>query len=321
MVEGAYTRGRASRKDEGMNSLWPVVRRSAGVAPLYRRPSPWRRWGVLAMTAAGGLGVVACGGGDKGAKASDWVQTDGASGRINLDDVHEAYGKSFEDGKFQIEKFTQRVNEIYEGDHLVVIESKLVGDRADVSGWEDLDGDKQVKEGVDDQLFTISQEMKDNGGYSSRGYGANSYYHHGPSLVNGFLTAWLISSMFNGGRTVYYTPPIMYDSVHNYRNGYRSSPSYNSQKDRNRTYGSSVSTRFGSDATAKPVSPARSSYQSRQVSSGGFKSSGSTGRSISSGGKSAPISGGSRSGGTSSGGKSGGASSGGVSGGGGLMAL
>ena len=57
--------------------------------------------------------VAACGGGPS---YEDWAATDGAAGSINLDDVQAA----FKDSKSATD-FERRVNEIYEGDGLLII--------------------------------------------------------------------------------------------------------------------------------------------------------------------------------------------------------
>ena len=49
-----------------------------------------------------------------------WAETDGAAGRINLEEVQEAFKKSESPSEFE-----RRVNEIYEGDSLVLILSLI----------------------------------------------------------------------------------------------------------------------------------------------------------------------------------------------------
>jgi hypothetical protein len=266
--------------------------------PLYRRPSRLRRAGAILLGASGAVGLVACGGGssrDDGTAASDWTQTDGAAGRINMDDVHEAYKNSFDDKAFQVTKFEERVNEIYEGDNLVIVKVQNLGDTVEVTGWEDLNTNKMLDEGdgdgFDDKLFTITQQLKDGAEYQTRGHGGNSYYSNSSGFGN-FFAGMFLGQLLFGGRTSYIMPPGRWDDVDGYRRNYRSGSGYSGQQSRNQSYGSGVTSRFGSAATTQPVSPARSSYQTRQVSSGGFRNSTSTSRSITSGGRSAPITGG-----------------------------
>ncbi len=93
----------------------------------------------------------------------------------------------------------------------------------------------------------------------------------------------LLGSLFSGGRTTYITPPGRYDDINSSRSAYRGGSGYAAQQARNASYGNSVPSRFGNAASTQAVSPARSSYQSRQVNSGAFRSSGSNSRSIGSG--------------------------------------
>lgn len=285
-----------------------------GRRSLYRRPSRLRRVGALLLTAAAGLGV-ACGVGkeETGLSAGEWLETDGAAGRINMDDVQQAYREAFGPGGKGLSWFEQRVNEIYEGDHLILIQSQRLADRVEVSGWEDLNDNKRLDENEDDKLFTITQELRDGGAYEVRGHGANAYYVQ-QNPFDGFLTGYLLGQMFSGGRTVYVTPPPRQDELAAYRGTWRSGPGYRAQQSRNVEYGRNASARYGSAVTAQPASPARTSYQQRQVNSGGFRATTSTSRSITSGAKSGSSKGGSA-------GKVGGTGdSGGVKGGGGLMA-
>jgi hypothetical protein len=264
---------------------------------LYRRPSRLRRFGALLLTAGGAL-AVACGGGGKSADdpGQVWVESDGAAGRINMDDVQQAYRDAYTADGFQVEKFEQRVNEIYEGDNVVLVRVDRAGDTATISGWEDLNGDKQAVEGVDDKLFTITQDLRDGGNYTTQGHGANGYYHS-VSPFGGFFTGLLIGNLLSGGRTTYVTSPARYDALNSSRASYRGNSGYSAQQSRNAAYGSSIGSRFGNAAASQTVSPARSSYQTRQVNSGAFRSSGSSSRSIGSGAKGGPSAGGGISGG------------------------
>lgn len=297
--------------------LRPInVHRSDRIIPLYRRPGRLRRWGVL-LLGAGGMIAVACGG-KKADAGAQWVETDGAAGRINLDDVQQAYRDAYSDKGFEVSQFEQRVNEIYEGDNLVLIKVDRQGDQeVVVSGWEDLNADRRLDESQDDKLFSITQELRDSGNYTTQGHGANGYYHQS-SPFSGFLPGLFLGYLLSGGRNSYVTPFNRYDTIYAGRSSYRVGPSYSAQRSRNSAYGGSVSSRYGSGATSAPVSPARSSYQSRQVNSGGFRSSGSS-RSIGGGIKSSSGSSGSKGSSGSSGGSS--SSGGGLSGGGGLARI
>jgi hypothetical protein len=283
----------------------PVAETGHDSTPLYRRPSRLRRLGALLLT-AGGAVAVACGGGG-GDNAEDpgqvWVETDGAAGRINLDDVQQAYRDAYTADGFNVQQFEQRVNEIYEGDNLVLIQAQRDDANATITGWEDLDGDQQVVDGQDDKLFTITQELKYGGNYTTQGHGANGYYNS-VNPFGGFFTGLLIGNLLSGGfGGGYVTPSSRYDDLRSSRAAYRNSGNYSAQQTRNAAYGNSVPSRFGNAAAGQSISPARSSYQSRQINSGGFRSSGSSSRSIGSGSKAV------------------GSGSGSISGGGGRLAL
>jgi hypothetical protein len=270
-----------------MSRVLPVPEIGDSSASLYRRPSRLRRWGALLLTAGGALGVACGGGGDKNADdpGQVWVQSDGANGLINLDDVQQAYRDAYSADGFNRDQFEQRVNEIYEGDNVVLIETARDGDKATITGWEDLNGDKSLDSAADDKLFTITQELKDGGNYTTQGHGANGYYYSS-NPFGGFFTGLLIGNLLSGGfGNRYVTPPARYDDLSASRTAYRNSGGYSAQQARNASFGNSVPSRFGNAAGSQSISPARSSYQSRQINSGGFRSSGGSSRSIGSGAK------------------------------------
>src|SRR3712207_235070 len=134
-----------------MSRRLPVAETGHTSVSLYRRPSRLRRLGALLLTTSGALAVACGGGGDKNADdpGQVWVQSDGAQGRINLDDVQQAYRDAYSSEGFQVEKFEKRVNEIYEGDNVVVVRADRQGEQVLITGWEDLNGDKQARDGED----------------------------------------------------------------------------------------------------------------------------------------------------------------------------
>ena len=78
---------------------------------------------------------------DSGPTYEDWAATDGAAGRINLDEVQQA----FKDSNSATE-FEKRVNEIYEGDGIVLIRVEQDGNRTNLEGWEDLNKSKEIED-------------------------------------------------------------------------------------------------------------------------------------------------------------------------------
>ncbi len=106
----------------------------------------------------------------------EWKATDGATGRINLQDVEEAFkaSRDFENAK----NFETRVNQIYEGDGIVLFRAYYVTSVGGVrqwrvEGWEDLNFDGKMGNPTDEALFLIGRV---NDEYVLEGNLANGYY-------------------------------------------------------------------------------------------------------------------------------------------------
>ena len=70
-----------------------------------------------------------------------WAGGDAASGRINMHDVRQAFRDSPDTAAFE-----RRVNEIYEGDWLVLVRASVDQDRVFLEGWEDLNGSGEIED-------------------------------------------------------------------------------------------------------------------------------------------------------------------------------
>ncbi len=234
---------------------------------------------ALAMSAssllAGAPLLVACGDSSSGPSYSQWAATDGAAGRINLDDVQQAFQESSSATEFE-----SRVNQIYEGDGIILIRARQDGDRLTLEGWEDLDGSSSIDEAADDQLFAIIKEDEQ---HRLQGYHANSYYNSHFGAGDFLFTYLLISSIGRGGY-YYQTIPDRATTIRQDRASYRGSNSYDTQLDRNRQYTSRQQTFAGSryQEAGRGVSSGRQTYQQTQKSSGAFRNSSSLTRSSSS---------------------------------------
>ena len=224
------------------------------------------------ILAAGPL-IAACG----GPSYEDWAATDGAAGRINLDDVQQAFKDSD-----SVTEFEQRVNQIYEGDGLVLIRAKQDGETLTLEGWEDLNSDNEINDANDDQLFSIVRNT--GGDYDMRGYHGNGYYnsHWGPGdFLFTYLLISAVTPRFGG---YYYATPLNRGAdLRSQRTTYRNSSAYGGQVRRNASYSQRQSSFAGSryQSTRGNVSSNRSSYQSTQRTSGTFRSSNSISRSSS----------------------------------------
>ena len=215
------------------------------------------------MLAASPL-IVACGSSEP--SYEDWAATDGAAGRINLDDVQQAFKSSKSATEFE-----QRVNEIYEGDGIILIRAAQDGDRLTLEGWEDLNANNQIDDGQDDRLFSI---VKENDEYDMQGYHANSYYrsHFG---AGDFLFTYLLISALMPGPYFYHTPVGYGPTLRQSRANYRQSGRYGAQVARNSRYATKQQGFAGSryQESGRNVSSNRQTYQQTQRTSGAFRNS------------------------------------------------
>ena len=158
----------------------------------------------------------------------EWAATDGAAGRINLDEIQNAFKQA--DNPTDFEK---RVNEIYEGDGIVLIRVEQDGDRMNLEGWEDLDKSGAIEDATDDKLFGI---VRNNNEHEMRGHGANGYYRSHFGAGDFLFTYMLLSTFRPMGGYYYATPRGSYNSISRTRGNYRNSDSYRSQVSRNSRY-------------------------------------------------------------------------------------
>ena len=227
----------------------------------------WRKLGIRAsagLAMAAGPVVAAC---SSGPSYEDWAATDGAAGRINLQDVQAVFKESKSATDFE-----KRVNEIFEGDGIVLIKAEQTDTAFVLEGWENLDGNSRIDEGTDEKLFTITQ--KEDKSHEMRGHYANSYYHNTWGAGDFLFTYLIFSSL--AGPPIYFTPAHRVTPIRTERNLYRNSSAYRGQVSRNGSYFSWQKGFAGSsyDSASRNLSSARQSYQSRARSSGAFRSSG-----------------------------------------------
>ncbi len=213
-----------------------------------------------------GPAIAACG--SSGPTYEEWAATDGAAGRINLDEVQKAFTDS--DSPTDFEK---RVNEIYEGDGIVLIRVEQDGDRMNLEGWEDLNKSKGIEDASDDRLFSIVRDH--NREHEMRGYGANGYYRNSFGAGDFLFTYMLLSAFSPMGGYYYRTPINRYDTISRNRSNYRNTPGYRSQVSSNSTYFNKQKSFAGSsyDQASRNVSSSRQTYMGSQKSTGSFKSS------------------------------------------------
>lgn len=230
-----------------------------------RRRRKIKRSGMAALATAALLAGPVAAACSSGPTYDQWAATDGAAGRINLDEVQEAFKKSESATEFE-----KRVNEIYEGDGIVLIRAKQDGELLTLEGWEDLNKSKEIDD-QDDLLFEIVQDTdKQN---TMRGRGSNGYYNNSFGAGNFLMTYMLISALSPRGGYLYSTPINRYDTMSRNRTNYRSSSTYRSQVTKNSNYFSRQKSFAGSSYTNASKSASRNTYLNSQKSSGAFKSS------------------------------------------------
>ena len=223
-----------------------------------------RGFAVLAgtMVVAGPV-AAACA---QGATFDQWAATDGAAGRINLDEVQEAFKKSE-----SVSDFERKVNQIYEGDGVVLIRASQNDNDLLLEGFEDLNGNGAIDDGDDDVLFSITKQGEE---HRLQGRGANGYYNQGFGGGNFLFTYMLLSSMRGGG--FYGTSPARAGTIRSNRTSYRNSSSYRTQVTKNTNYFNKQKSFAGSsyNSAGRNLSNGRTSYLASNKTSGAFKTSG-----------------------------------------------
>ncbi len=217
-----------------------------------------------------------------GSSEEEWANAPGTNGHINLDAIRDAFKKAP-----KVEDFENRINEIFEGDNLVMIQSDKTSGGFMLWAKEDLDDDKKISSG-DDLLFTL---LVENGTATLKGAGVTSYYksswpydpkahaakeadaprtkHH----CNHFHHWYGHRIYFWGGG--YYTRAPRYSQMMSHRNAYRNTSAFTSQVASNAASEKRMASRYGSGfrSAATKTSAARKSYIKKASSSGSYKSS------------------------------------------------
>ena len=201
-----------------------------------------------------------------------WANTPGAKGHTNLDAVKKAFQKHQ-----KISDFENRVNEICEGDKLVLFRSDKVDGGFKLSAMEDLDDNKRLSDG-DDLLFTLQVA---NGTATLKGAGVTSYYSsswpykpdertrsssYRPGHYTHFHHWYGRSYLWGGG---YYTRAPRYDEMLSHRNSFRKSSAFSSQVQQNVKFENSMSKKYGSGFTSAKTrtSANRDGYVKKAASS------------------------------------------------------
>ena len=206
-----------------------------------------------------------------GDSSKKWENAPGTKGFINLDAVKAAFTKNQD-----ITKFETRVNEIFEGDNLIVfkIENKRNGFK--LLAKEDINKDK-LFDSEDDLIFTLTAS---NGRATLKGAGVNKYYkkswlyspkdertynrtYHGGYYRSSFWW-WYWGRPYGSS---YYTSYSSYDNIRKHRDDYRNTDGFKDQVKKNCSYEKNMRKRHGSSFinSVSSVSSTRSTYISKNT--------------------------------------------------------
>ncbi len=234
---------------------------------LTDRYNPDRKGLMLKYGSIAGAGVIAGGSlislGACSSRNEQWAETSGKAGQINLEAVEEAMQKSE-----NVSEFEKRVNEIYMGDEMVLVEVTNQGREQLVSGYADLNNNLEIDHDSDDKLFTFRRWYEgEDPRYEMRGYGVNSYYHHVyPPGMNLLTTYLLVSALTRPmyAMPVYHTTIVDRQATRQYRSSYRQTPRYRNQIDSNRRFQTRMSSKHGTTYRKASPTASRQRWASRQ---------------------------------------------------------
>ena len=239
----------------------------------FKKAGPGKTITVFASVGAlVASGTIGCGG--KASSQQDWMVTDVATGRINLDAVKDALETSKD-----LSEFENRVNEIYEGDNLVLIRLEGNETQTIISGFEDLNQSNSIEEAQDDKLFSITVEEQK---YEIYGHSTNDYYYYGNDYwydddydgdydgdnKKAFMY-WLMRSPHTGEDRIWHqTDRKRAIQMRIGRDRFRSSSAYTTQRSANKAFFSRQKARNPQafNSSTRKVSRQRSTYRQKQFS-------------------------------------------------------
>jgi hypothetical protein len=220
---------------------------------------------VAASVASASL-LAGCGDSDT-PEIKQWKAAPGTNGFINLEDVEKAFKKNQ-----KADEFEKRVNEIFEGDSLVVFKSsqKTGGSGFVYYAYEDLNKDAKVTSS-DDLLFTLTVA---NNRAMLQGAGVNKYYksswaykpaeerreetYYRSRYGRSHFSHWYWGRGWGG----YYTPRDRYDSNLSHTKEYRGTSGFTQQVQNNAAYEKRAAAKHGTGfrQSAVALSPVRRKY-------------------------------------------------------------
>lgn len=230
---------------------------------------------VLAAGLTAATVLTSCGSGDTDAQRLEkWANSPGTKGFINLDAVKKAFSENQ-----NVHDFQNRVNEIYEGDQLILL-SHVPSDKGfRIEAYEDLNYNNLIDSNGDDRVFILQvSEQK----VTLQGSGVNQYYkkswfynvekykeeeqrtttrRHSHST---YFTHW-----YYGGRNYrrYTTPRSEAEEIRRNRDSYRKSNEFKTQVSDNVKFENRMKKAHGTTfvASVNNVSSVRTKHVTDQI--------------------------------------------------------
>jgi hypothetical protein len=168
------------------------------------------------------------------ALTDEQVEDAAAFGQINMEEIQAAFEQATD-----IEDFEVRINRIYEGAHVLLVNVENQAPQVVTEAWEDLDDTGVIDRTADDLLFALTVESQTRAA-RLEGRGANAYYSHAypPAYTptGGFWAGYLLGTAMARPQYVYVTPPPRRAVIHNEVVVYRATPAWVAHRQAQRAY-------------------------------------------------------------------------------------
>ena len=164
---------------------------------------------------------------------------DDSQTRINVDAVEKALKEiQVDDQQGWMDAFEKRVNEIYEGDGIVSVDSRMEGDMLKITGYVEKNSEDGLQP-ADEEIFSIKQTSPANEKSTEAVITSNtangSPVEHHTSFLNTMFQYWLIHKLISPSHA-YHTPGASLAGLSYFRDNYRRSSSWTEQRRMNTAY-------------------------------------------------------------------------------------
>lgn len=202
-----------------------------------------------------------------GEQASEVVENEhvnevsSALGQLNMEEVSEAFAVSE-----SIEDFEDKLNRIYEGAHVILVQSRTEANQVVTEAWEDLDDTGDINDAVDDALFAINV-IRENQQARLVGRGVNSHYTRelpSASEVQGAFYRDFLLANLNRPDFRYQTPTARRAALQQLIQAHRASAAWRAQQRATRDYLRRIHRTPRYTKAVAAISPARRAWRSKR---------------------------------------------------------